>query len=178
MLFRRVRGGLLKLGPRRPIPGGMRHLKQDESRQPTRTRAGEQDRWLALALAWAAQAAGAAVFLALPAIAPRFAERYGMGLQALGVAFAALMLGAGVSVVPWGSLADRIGERRVMIVGLALAAAALALAAIASSRALVLACLLIAGVGGASASAASSRTVMTWFAPARTRPRTWAAGGR
>jgi len=144
---------------------GMCHLEEDESRQPTRARAGEQHRWLALGLAWSAQAAGAAVFLALPAIAPRFAERYGMGLQALGVAFAAMMLGAGVSVVPWGSLADRVGERRVMIAGLALAAAALALAAVASSRALVLACLLIAGVGGASASAASSRTVMTWFAP-------------
>jgi diguanylate cyclase (GGDEF)-like protein/PAS domain S-box-containing protein len=120
-------------------------------------------RWLALGLAWCAQASGAAVFLGVPAIAPQFAHRYGMGLRALGVAFAALTLGAGLSVVPWGSLADRVGERRVMVAGLALAALALALAAAVPARTVVLGCLLVAGVGGASASAASSRAVLTWF---------------
>jgi diguanylate cyclase (GGDEF)-like protein/PAS domain S-box-containing protein len=103
------------------------------------------------------------VFLGLPAIAPRFAHRYGLGLGALGVALAMLTLGAGISVVPWGLLADRIGERRVMAAGLGLAAVALVAAALAPSRTIVLACLLAAGVGGASSSAASSRAVLTWF---------------
>ena len=122
-------------------------------------------RWMALGLAWSAQAAGAAVFLGLPAIAPEFARRYGMGLRTLGVAFAALMLGAGLSVLPWGSLADRVGERRVIVAGLALACLALAVAAVVPVTALVLACLLLAGVGSASASVASSRIVLTWFGP-------------
>jgi diguanylate cyclase (GGDEF)-like protein/PAS domain S-box-containing protein len=134
-----------------------------DGRAGTLTGAGGRRRWFALALAWCAQAAGAAVFLGIPAIAPQFARRYGLGLPALGVALAALTLGAGVSVVPWGSLSDLIGERWVMVVGLVLAALALGVAAAVPVRTVVLGCLLVAGIGGASASAASSRTVLTWF---------------
>ncbi|MBA2636618.1 MAG: MFS transporter [Solirubrobacterales bacterium] len=72
-----------------------------------------------------AQAGGAAVFLGIPAIGPPFADAYGLQLDELGFAVAALTSGAGVSVIAWGSLADRVGERRVMTAGFTVAALSL-----------------------------------------------------
>lgn len=122
-------------------------------------------RWFALAVAWTAQATGAAVFLGVPAIGPQFADAYGLDLHGLAIVFAALTLGAGLSVIAWGALADLIGEPWVMVIGLGVAAASLALLAVAPGGVAVAAYLAIAGVGSASSSAASGRSVMRWFGP-------------
>ncbi len=125
----------------------------------------ERRRWLLLSLAWAAQAIAAAVFLGIPAIAPQFAAAYDLGLGEMGLAFAALMVGAGVSVLPWGMLTDSIGEPRVMATGLGMTAASLTLVAAAPAGIPVAALLALAGVGSASASAAGGRYVVRWFHP-------------
>lgn len=122
-------------------------------------------RWTALALVWMAQGAGAAVFLGIPAIGPQVGDAFGLGLRELAVSFGALTLGAGVSVVGWGAMADRVGERRVIVSGLALAAASLGLLSLSGSGLQVPILLALAGVGSASASAASSRSVVAWFGP-------------
>jgi sugar phosphate permease len=74
----------------------------------------------------------------------------------------AVLAGATFTLVPWGLLTDRIGERRAMAIGLAGAGLALATAAV--DGALFLAGMLfLAGVLGAVANVASGRAVMGWF---------------
>ena len=68
------------------------------------------------------------------------------------------------TLLPWGMLADRIGERAVIATGLTGAAVALAACSETGSTGGLLACLVLAGLAGASVNAASGRAVMGWFA--------------
>jgi len=69
------------------------------------------------------------------------------------------------TLLPWGLLADRIGERRVLAAGLGICAALAAPIAFTSSFAGVVVLLGAAGGAGASVNSASGRAVMSWFAP-------------
>jgi MFS family permease len=124
-------------------------------------------RWTILALGTGAQAAYSAVFLGIPVIAPQLREDYGLSLTQVGLVIAAANVGSMVTLLPWGLLTDRVGERAVLATGLTGASAALVGAAFASSLALLVVALTIAGASGASVNAASGRAVMSWFAPAQ-----------
>jgi MFS family permease len=123
-------------------------------------------RWTILALGTLAQASYSAVFLGIPVMAPQFREEYDLSLPEVGVVLAAISIGSVVTLLPWGLLADRVGERGVLASGLALAAAALIVAASASGYAVLVVTLVVAGGAGASVNAASGRAVMSWFHPA------------
>jgi MFS family permease len=82
-------------------------------------------RWTNLALGTLAQASYSAVFLGIPVMAPQLRDEYGLSLPEVGVVLAAVSIGAVVTLLPWGLLADRVGERGVVAAGLALAAGAL-----------------------------------------------------
>jgi MFS family permease len=124
-------------------------------------------RWTILALGTVAQASYSAVFLGIPVIAPQLREHFGLTLTGVGLVLAAANLGSMVTLLPWGLLTDRIGERAVLTVGLAGASVALACAAFTSSFGLLVATLMVAGAAGGSVNAASGRAVMSWFAPAQ-----------
>jgi sugar phosphate permease len=96
-------------------------------------------------------------------IAPALRARYGLSLEETGVALAAPSLGTLPALIPWGHLADRVGERIVCTIGLAVSAGALAGAATNPSYPVFLALLVVAGGFGSAASAASGRAVMFWF---------------
>jgi sugar phosphate permease len=68
-----------------------------------------------------------------------------------------------LTLLPWGLLADRVGERAVIAIGLVGGAAALAGAAVTSSHVGLVVALALAGALGASVNAASGRAVMGWF---------------
>jgi sugar phosphate permease len=121
-------------------------------------------RWTILALGTGAQTAYSAVFLGIPVLAPALQREYDLGLTQVGLAIAAANAGSVVTLLGWGLLADRAGERRVLAVGLAGCGAGLLVAAFAPSFAVLVAALTIAGASGASVNAASGRAVMTWFA--------------
>jgi sugar phosphate permease len=112
-------------------------------------------------------AAGAGAFAALrmglPALGPAMRSAYDLSLPEVGLAFTAVAVGVMLTLVPWGMLTDRIGERPVMAAGLTGTAAALAGAAYAPSYVALLLGLLVAGMLGASATGASGRAVMGWF---------------
>jgi MFS family permease len=91
--------------------------------------------------------------------------RFGLSLPALGAVLGATTLGTVATVYGWGVLADRFGERRVLLGGLLGAAAALVGAAAARSPAALTAALLLAGGFGGCTAAASARAVMGWFGP-------------
>jgi sugar phosphate permease len=120
-------------------------------------------RWTILALGTAAQWSYSAVVLGIPVLAPQLREEYGLSLAQVGVVLAAFSIGSVVTLLPWGLLADRVGERRVLASGLAVASVALAVAALTSSWISLVLLLVLAGGAGASVNAASGRAVMSWF---------------
>ena len=120
-------------------------------------------RWTILALGTIGQASYSAVFLGIPVLAPQFRDEYGLSLTEIGVVLAAFSVGSVLTLLPWGLLTDRVGERSVLAAGLALASVALALAAFSSDYLTLVLLLVLAGGAGASVNAASGRAVMGWF---------------
>lgn len=110
-----------------------------------------------------AQAGISAVQLGLPAIAPELRAELGLSLAGVGALLAAPSLGIILTLLAWGALADRIGERAVIGIGLSGAAAALLAAASTESAWSMGACLVLAGALGSAANAASGRAVVAWF---------------
>lgn len=111
----------------------------------------------------AATAALAAVQGGLPALGPAIQEAYGLSLVEVTAVFTAFALGTVLTLLAWGVLSDRAGER--MVIGAGLGAGALAMFAAASSDGYtaLLAWMVLAGMLGSSAVAASGRAVFGWF---------------
>ena len=122
-------------------------------------------RWVVLSLGVFAQAAFAAVAQGLPSIAPALRATFDLSLPQVGLVLSALTVGAVVSLVPWGLVADRVGERVVLFIGLTGAAGALFTSLAVEGAPALSACLLAGGMLGSVASVASGRAVMSWFAP-------------
>jgi sugar phosphate permease len=122
-------------------------------------------RWAILAAGVVGQASFSAILLGLPSIAPQIRHGYGLTLTQVGVVLAALNFGLLVTLLPWGIVADRIGERAVLAAGLTGCAGALVLAGFTSSFAGLVAALAIAGALGGGTQSASGRAVMSWFGP-------------
>jgi sugar phosphate permease len=127
------------------------------------TGAGGRYRWVILATGAVGAGAFSALRMGLPSLGPAVRSEYGLSLGEVGLVFAAVTGGGMLTLVPWGALTDRIGERPVMAVGLAGSAVAMVGAALSSSYLALLLCLLVAGMLGASATGASGRAVMGWF---------------
>jgi sugar phosphate permease len=120
-------------------------------------------RWTILFAGVLAQASFSAILLGLPAIAPAIQDRFGLSLTRVGVVLAAINAGSLATLLLWGIVADRIGERAVIAIGQTGTAAALVWAAYSSSFGELVAALSLAGALGAGVNAASGRAVMSWF---------------
>jgi MFS family permease len=116
-----------------------------------------------LAAGVTAQASFSAIIFGVAVVAPALRAHYGISLEETGLALAAPSLGSLLTLVAWGHLADRIGERPVSVFGLGTAAGALAGCAELPSFPAVIGLLVAAGALGSAASAASGRAVMFWF---------------
>ncbi len=101
--------------------------------------------------------------IGLPAIAPAIREHYDLSIAQVGVVLSAEWVGTLFTLLLWGLLADRIGERRVLGAGLALCGAFLVAAGFASGFWMLLVLIGLAGAAGASTNSASGRAVMHWF---------------
>src|SRR5205823_9705326 len=102
-------------------------------------------RWTILSAGVVAQAANSAILLGLPAIAPALRRHYGLTLPQVGVVLAALSFGSVGTLLLWGIIADRIGERAVIALGQTGAAAGLVWAGNAASFASLVAALSVTG---------------------------------
>jgi sugar phosphate permease len=120
-------------------------------------------RWTILALGTAAQTAYSGVFLGIPILAPALRTEYDLTLPEVGLVIAAVNVGSVVTLLPWGLLADRLGERYVLGTGLLGASLALVVAAFAPSLAVFVAAIVLGGALGAGVNAASGRAVLGWF---------------
>lgn len=130
-------------------------------------------RWGVLAAGLLAQLAGSLFIYGIATVLPNIRSEGHASLGQAGLVIAAPAAGLLLSLYAWGALADRIGERVVIVSGMAISGAALALTPLAGGLDdrphLALgawsALLAIAGSGAASVNAASGRLVLGWFSP-------------
>ncbi|SNS30791.1 Sugar phosphate permease [Rhodococcoides kyotonense] len=124
-------------------------------------------KWLMLALGMLAQTAGAVFINGAAFLIPALHDDRGLTLAAAGLLVAMPTVGIMLTLIAWGVLVDRIGERLVLAIGLALTAIASVAAFFSTSFVLLGLCLLFGGMAAASANSASGRVVVGWFPPAR-----------
>lgn len=124
-------------------------------------------RWLMLAASTLAQAAAAVMIHGPAFLIPVLHDTRSMSLAQAGVVAAAPTVGVMLTLVLWGLVTDRRGERFVLLTGLVATAAAGALAALVESTWLLGATLFLAGAAAASTGSASGRVVVGWFPPHR-----------
>jgi sugar phosphate permease len=116
-----------------------------------------------LAAGAGATAALSAVQGGLPALGPAIQHAFGLTLVEVTAVFTAFALGTVLTLLAWGVLADRAGERRVVALGLSAGSLALAGVAATEGYAALLGGVAVAGMLGSSAIAASGRAVFGWF---------------
>jgi len=123
--------------------------------------------WRALGLSIAAQASGS-FLVATPAyLIPLLHLERGLPLAQAGLLSAAPSFGMVLTLVAWGAVADRYGERWVISGGIALTAVFAFAAAAVSGYAALGILLLLGGAAAASSSSASGRVVTAWFPRSR-----------
>jgi sugar phosphate permease len=120
-------------------------------------------RWAVLAAGTTAAASGSAFFIGLSVLAPALRDEFDLTLSQVGLALASLWVGTLLTLLPWGLLADRLGERVVLATGSAACGLLAAAAGWAPSFVWLVALLFLASAMGASVNAASGRAVMQWF---------------
>jgi len=124
-------------------------------------------RWLILALGVLAQTVQATVVNGTAFLIPTLHTEHGLDLAQAGTLAGAPILGGVLTLVAWGAIADRFGERHALAAGLGIASAATAAAATTTAPGALAVLLAVAGAGAASANAASGRVVVGWFPPAQ-----------
>ncbi|MEV7932765.1 MFS transporter [Curtobacterium sp. NPDC089185] len=116
-----------------------------------------------LGLGVAAQAAGTLVVSAPALLIPHLLAG-GMPFASAGLFAAAPTIGLVLTLIAWGAVTDRVGERVVIAGGLALTTLAVVAAWVSAGDPLLLGiAFLAAGMTSASTNAASGRVVVGWF---------------
>ena len=118
---------------------------------------------MVLAVGAGATAALSAVQGGLPALGPVIQHAFGLSLVEVTAVFTAFALGTVSTLLAWGVLADRVGERPVIGFGLTAGSLAMAATAAMDGYAALLGGVVVAGMLGSSAVAASGRAVFGWF---------------
>ncbi|MFD5498420.1 MFS transporter [Streptomyces sp. NPDC127061] len=120
-------------------------------------------RWMMLALGTAAQTVACTFLYGLPYTSEALRRDNGLSLGQVGLLVACPTAGLLLTLIVWGALADRFGERTVITSGLAMTAVLLCLAATVNGLVPLGVLLALAGAASASVSAASGRLVIGWF---------------
>src|SRR5688572_11480934 len=124
-------------------------------------------RWTMLAVGMLAQIAGTLLANAPIFLIPYLHLERGLTLVEAGFLASTPLVATMLTLVAWGAVVDRIGERLSLTIGLAIVTVG-GLGAVLSSSYLGLGLFwLVAGVGAASTNSASGRLVVGWFPPQR-----------
>jgi MFS family permease len=135
----------------------------DAPQRSTRTTPVSARAWTMLALGVAAQAAGTLVVSAPALLIPHLLSR-GTSLPVAGLLAAAPTFGMVLTLIAWGAITDRFGERIVIAGGLALTTLTVVGAWLAAGDPVLLGLAFLAGgMTSASTNAASGRVVVGWF---------------
>ncbi|MGK2875436.1 MAG: MFS transporter [Nocardioides sp.] len=144
----------------------MSPLREIARRHDGRVEISPARRWSMLAASTLAQTAAAVTTTAPAFMIPSLVDD-GLSLSQAGLIAGAPQLGVTLTLFGWGWLVDRIGERIVLVTGLALTTLFSISAALISGYLALGLGLTLAGLAAASTNAASGRVVVGWFAPQR-----------
>jgi MFS family permease len=123
--------------------------------------------WFMLVVSMVAQVAGTIANNAAPFLIPYLHLEQGLSLTDAGLIAAAPLAGTTVSLVAWGALVDRLGERLSLTVGLAGITAGALAAGLVDGYGLLAACFFVLGLFAGSSNSASGRLVVGWFPAGR-----------
>jgi sugar phosphate permease len=115
-----------------------------------------------------AQTTYSAIWFGVAVMAPALRDREHLSLAQTGLLLSSSLVGSLVSLLLWGLATDRVGERVVLVAGLALCGGGLIAAAFAHGFWPLAGLIAFAGMTGASVQSASGRAVLHWF-PRRQR---------
>ncbi|KDE98089.1 MFS transporter [Mycolicibacterium aromaticivorans JS19b1 = JCM 16368] len=122
-------------------------------------------RWMMLVIALFATLSANVFINGAAFLIPTLHTTMGLDLAKSGLVSAMPSFGMVVTLIAWGYVVDRVGERFVLSVGSALTAAAALAAATAHSLFVVGVFLFLGGMAAASSNSASGRLVVGWFPP-------------
>jgi MFS family permease len=120
-----------------------------------------------LAVGVLAQGASAVFVNGAAFLLPELHRHQHLSLTVAGVVVAMPTMGITLTLIAWGAVTDRVGERRALTLGLAGTALAGLGAVLVPTLAGRAAFLFLGGMAAASTNAASGRVVVGWFAPSR-----------
>ncbi|OBI20050.1 MFS transporter [Mycobacterium sp. E2497] len=122
-------------------------------------------RWSIMVVSLVATASSFLFINGIAFLIPSLQAARGIPLGEAGLLSSMPSWGMVVTLVPWGYVLDRVGEREVMAAGLALTAAAAYAAASTHSMVLMAVYLFLGGMAAASCNTAGGRLVSAWFPP-------------
>ncbi|MDH6242960.1 MFS transporter [Mycobacterium sp. OTB74] len=122
-------------------------------------------RWLMLVIALGSTMCANVFINGAAFLIPTLHRERGLDLSQAGLVSAMPSFGMVLTLIAWGYVVDRVGERFVLAVGSLLTALAAFAAAWAHSLVVVGAFLLLGGMAAASSNSASGRLVVGWFPP-------------
>lgn len=122
-------------------------------------------RWVILALILAAQTVANIGPLGIPAIASLIRDDLGLTLTQAGSFLSAYYIGPILMSLPAGTLADRWGIARMLILGQAVIALGLVAVSASASYAGLIVLMVVAGFGYGMLNPTSTKAVMAWFPP-------------
>lgn len=125
------------------------------------------NRWVMLAVGMIGQIASTIYVTAAPFLIPFLHLERGLTLVEASFVATAPTVGMMLTLILWGAIVDRIGERSSMSMGLLLLTVGSLAAAVTSSPVALAISLFLGGMGGASTNTASGRVVVGWFPPER-----------
>ncbi|CAN5697572.1 MFS transporter [soil metagenome] len=131
------------------------------------TTIGTGRRWSMLGASTLAQASAAVMMHGPAFLIPALHDREGLSLAQAGVVAASPVVGVMLTLVAWGLLTDRRGERLVLLTGLVLTTVAGLVATQVTGLVPLSIALFLGGAAAASTNYASGRVVVGWFPPQR-----------
>lgn len=124
-------------------------------------------RWVILALNTGVQAAHACVTTVIGVLAPFLVADLGLTKAMIGLAGGAVNLGMSFTALLAGRLADKKGERAVLVAGSIITGIAIIMTSRADSYATLLTLLIFTGAGASSPTPAGSKAIQRWFPAAK-----------
>jgi MFS family permease len=124
-------------------------------------------RWSMLAIALTSTLCSNVFINGAAFLIPTLHDERGLDLAQAGLLSSMPSFGMVATLIAWGYIVDRVGERIVLALGSALTAAAAFAAASVQSLVAVGVFLLLGGMAAASSNSASGRLVVGWFPPER-----------
>jgi MFS family permease len=122
-------------------------------------------RWSMLAVALTATTSANVFINGAAFLIPSLQRERGLDLAGAGLLSSLPSFGLVLTLIAWGYIVDRVGERIVLILGSVLIAAAALAAASVDSLFAIGVFLLLGGMAAASSNSASGRLVVGWFPP-------------